>query len=129
MPKQTLAILDQHFTIHSFNPDTIPASRIFEQEMYFISRTFDELSVVVSSDLDLPSLDSEAGWRCLEVMGPLALSLTGIIAGIADVLSKANISIFTLSTFDTDYILVKDSMLDTATKALEQANYRITLLD
>ena len=129
MPKQTLAILAQHFTIHSFTPDTIPAPAIFEQEIYFVSRTYDELSVIVPSTLDLSSLDSETGWRCLEVLGPLAFSLTGIIAGIATVLSEEKISIFSLSTFDTDYILVKDNKLSATIKALEKSDYRITHFD
>lgn len=125
MPKQTLAILSQHFTIHSFPPDTLPAPVIFEQEIYFVSRTYDELSVVVPSTLDLSSRDSEDGWRCLEVLGPLAFSLTGIIAGIATVLAEAKVSIFSLSTFDTDYILVKNNMLGTTIAALEKSHYLI----
>ena len=125
MPKQTLAILPHYFTIHSFTPDTLPAPIIFEQEIYFISRTFDELSVVVPTDVNLNSDDSESDWRCLEVLGPLAFSLTGIIAGIATVLSESNVSIFTLSTFDTDYILVKQNKLDVAIKALERSDYQI----
>lgn len=129
MPKQILAVLPQHFTIHSFSPETRPDPIIFEQEIYFVSRTYDELSIVVPSTLELASLDKETGWRCVEVLGPLALSLTGIIAGIATVLSEAEISIFTLSTFDTDYILFKDDKLDAAILALGESGYRISQSD
>jgi hypothetical protein len=128
MPKQTLAILPQCFTIHSFAPDIQPPTAIFSQEVYFIGRTHDELSVVVPSTLELPSLDLESGWRCLEVLGPLALSLTGIIAGIATVLSQADVSIFSVSTFDTDYILVKDNVLAKTITALETNGYKINQL-
>lgn len=125
MPKQTLAVLPQQFTIHSFACDTKPMPEIFEQPIYFLSKTDDELSVVVPSDLTLDSLDSEDQWRCLEVLGPLDFSLTGILSGIAGVLAASDISIFAISTFDTDYILVKQDCLSHAISQLERDDYRI----
>lgn len=128
MPKQTLAVLTQQFTIHSFTPETRPDPRIFEQDIYFIGKTADELSVVVPADLSLESLDKETGWRCLEVMGPLNFSLTGILSGIAGSLASENISIFAISTFDTDYILVKQDSLSNAINVLEKSDYKINQL-
>ncbi|NRA61520.1 MAG: ACT domain-containing protein [Psychrobium sp.] len=125
MPKQTLAVLPQQFTIHSFNPEQAPSSKIFEQEIYFLGKTEEELSVVVPSTLILDSLDSESGWRCLEVLGPLNFSLTGILSGISGALASVDISIFAISTFDTDYILVKQINLTEAINVLEQNDYRI----
>lgn len=125
MPKQTLAVLAQQFTIHSFNADTKPMSEIFEQDIYFLSKTDDELSVVVPSTLELDSLDSENDWRCLEVLGPLDFSLTGILSGIAGVLAANDISIFAVSTFDTDYIMVKQANLAQAVFQLEQNDYLV----
>jgi len=125
MPKQTLAVLAQQFTIHSFSSDTKPMSEIFDQDIYFISKTDDELSVVVPSSLPLDSLDSESDWRCLEVLGPLDFLLTGILSGIAGVLAENNISIFAISTFDTDYILVKQDRLTQAIEQLERNDYSI----
>jgi len=55
---------------------------------------------------------------------PAGFSLTGILADISSVLAKAEISIFAISTFDTDYILVKSEKLQAAKKALQQAEYR-----
>jgi len=125
MPKQTLAVLAQKFTIHSFNADTKPMNEIFEQDIYFLGKTDDELSVVVPSSLALDSLDSESDWRCLEVLGPLDFSLTGILSGIAGVLATSNISIFAVSTFDTDYIMVKQDCLALAIRQLEQSDYLV----
>jgi len=125
MPKQTLAVLPQQFTIHSFDADTIPMPDIFEQEIYFLSKTADELSVVVPSTLALNSLDCDSDWRCLEVLGPLDFSLTGILAGIAGALAACNISIFAISTFDTDYILVKQDSLAPAISQLECNGYQV----
>ncbi len=125
MPKQTLAVLPQVFTIHSFAADTKPMNEIFEQDIYFLSKTADELSVVAPSTLPLKSLDSETDWRCLEVLGPLDFSLTGILSGIAGVLASSNISIFAVSTFDTDYILVKQDNLTQAIAQLERSDYLV----
>lgn len=125
MPKQTLAVLEQQFTIHSFDADTKPQAEVFEQEIYFLGKTEDELSIVVPSTLHLNSLDSESDWRCLEVRGPLDFLLTGILSGIAGVLAAKNISIFAISTFDTDYILVKQNNLTQAITELERNDYKI----
>jgi len=126
MPTLTLAVLPQCFTIHRFAPETTPPSSIFCQPIYFIGRTKDELSVVVCSDLSLPSSKQEPDWRALKVLGPLDFSLTGILAGISAVLTQVHISIFSLSTFDTDYILVKDEKLSQTIATLTQHGYQLT---
>ncbi|GIU24003.1 MULTISPECIES: ACT domain-containing protein [unclassified Shewanella] len=125
MARMTLATHPELYTIHSFSSDcTIPAE-IFQQEMYFIGKTKDEISVVVSSKLALNSLEQEDDWRCLEVIGPLGFSMTGILANVSGTLANEKISIFAISTFDTDYILVKKDTLAAATKALKKKNYQI----
>lgn len=69
---------------------------------------------------------SETGWRILKVVGTLDFSLTGILASIANPLAEAKISIFSISTFDTDYVLVKDVSLDFACKVLRSNGMEIT---
>jgi len=66
---------------------------------------------------------SETGWSCIKVLGPLDFSLTGILADISAVLAKASVSIFAISTFDTDYVLVKSEKLPVARNALQKAGY------
>ena len=63
------------------------------------------------------------GWSCLKIAGPLDFSLTGILADISTVLAEAEISIFAISTFDTDYILVKSEKLPYAKAALLASGY------
>lgn len=65
----------------------------------------------------------ETGWRALKVEGPLDFNLTGILAGIANPLARAGISIFAISTFDTDYVLVREVQLDNALAALRSAGH------
>lgn len=68
----------------------------------------------------------ENDWRLLRVAGTLDFALVGILAKLSHVLAEANVSIFALSTYDTDYLLVKSDQLAVALKALTQAGYSIS---
>ncbi len=94
--------------------------------MFFVGKTKDELSVVVPAELKLESLEEESNWRCLEVVGPLGFSMTGILSSVSGALAGAGISIFAISTFDTDYILVKKDKLNEAVSALKKKQFQIT---
>jgi len=62
--------------------------------------------------------EAEIGWRCLKVLGPLDFSLTGILASLAVPLAEASVSIFAMSTYNTDYILVREGDLEKAKQVL-----------
>ena len=62
----------------------------------------------------IQSENSSPNWKCLKVAGPLDLKLTGTLAGLADTLAKAKISIFAVSTFNTDYLLIQKQALKAA---------------
>lgn len=88
-------------------------------------QTSDELSIVCTERFVPPDVRAERGWRAVQVQGPLEFSMTGVLASIAVPLSQAGISIFVLSTFDTDYVLVKEDAMDRAVGALEQAGFLV----
>lgn len=88
-------------------------------------QTSDELSVVCTERFVPPDVRAERGWRALQVQGPLEFTMTGVLASIAVPLARAGISIFVISTFDTDYILVKEDALDRGVSALEQAGFLV----
>ena len=94
--------------------------------LYFIGRTEGELSLVCET-ASVPEgvLAREDGWRALRVAGTLDFSLTGILSGIAAPLAEAKIGLFAVSTYDTDYILVKEEDLDRAAQALRSAGYGV----
>lgn len=71
-------------------------------------------------------LAREDGWRAFRVAGQMDFGLTGVLAGLSAILAQAAISIFALSTFDTDYILVKEEKLTKALEVLELAEYEVT---
>lgn len=125
MPKQTLQLLNDQFTVHSFAEDDDIPSEVLRAPIFFIGKTYEELSIVCPSELEINSLEKESGWMALEVLGPLAFSLTGIMSQISGVLADADISIFAISTFDTDYILVKQDAVENAVEALRKADYKV----
>jgi hypothetical protein len=91
-----------------------------------VTRTADELSVVCPQG-DVPEgVQCSRGWRCLRVEGPLDLSLTGVLASLTAPLARAGISVFAISTFDTDYLLVQEKDLKEALVALSAAGHNAT---
>lgn len=92
---------------------------------FSVTRTADELSVVCPSEDVPPGVVCEAGWSCLKVHGPFAFSLTGILNSLTMPLAEARIGIFALSTYDTDYLLVKQADLEQALRVLERAGHSI----
>lgn len=90
-----------------------------------VIRTADELTVVCSAGAVPPGVRSEGPFRALAVRGPLDFALTGILASLAAPLAADGISIFVLSTFDTDVLLVRERDLPAACASLERDGHRI----
>ena len=98
----------------------------FNVPWLFVGKTDAEISVVcLTADVPHATLAREDGWRALRVAEPMDFGLTGVLAGISTVLARAGISIFAVSTFDTDYILIKAENLGLAQSALEAGGYTI----
>jgi hypothetical protein len=90
-----------------------------------VTRTAGEWSVVCAEEYVPAGTECETGWRVFQVRGPLAFDLTGILASIAVPLADAGVSLFALSTYDTDYVMVKAQHLDRAAGALAAAAHRV----
>jgi hypothetical protein len=98
------------------------------ENLLALIRTADELSVVCEGTDGFPDdVRVEDDWRALKVRGPLDFSLVGVLADLAGALAQVDVSIFALSTFDTDYLLVKSADLPAAIEALNQAGHQIDL--
>ena len=125
MAKMTLAVHEQTFCIHSIGSNEPIPEKVFAQDTYFIGKTKDEISIVAPQSLNLNSQDSEHDWRCLEVIGPLGFSMTGLLSKVSGILAKEKISIFAISTFETDYILIKNHDLKHTLHSLKKNHYQI----
>ena len=95
-------------------------------DFFFIGKTDEELSLVcLTSDAPAQTLEREDGWRGFRIEGVLDFSLVGILSRISGILAESGIGIFAVSTYNTDYILVKDADFDKAAEALASAGYSI----
>ena len=97
-----------------------------EKEFFPITKTEDEISVVMLQDKISSDVKVEKDWRILKVEGTLDFSLIGILAKISEILAKNSISIFVISTFNTDYILVKEEKVEKAILVLSEEGYEIS---
>ena len=116
----TLSVLSGQFTVHRFAHDAVIPTDVLRAEFVSITRTSEELSIVAPSNFVLDGNHSEPGWSCIKVLGPLSFAEVGILADIAAVLAEEKISIFTMSTYDTDYVLLKSALLEPAIVALAE---------
>ncbi|KAF9932195.1 THAP domain-containing protein 4 [Linnemannia zychae] len=127
------------YTIHRL-PPTTPASvylpLIDHQAWYSITKTSEEISLVVSHAYPasgqsiLPNDEHKISpsWRCFKVAGPLDFSLVGIMANLSGALAEHKISVFVVSTYDTDYILVKEDKAMDAKKVFESIGHSVVVL-
>jgi len=106
-----------------------PAERVPEwaggENFCSVTRTESELSIVCVEEQVPRGTHAERNWRLLRVEGKLAFSLTGVLASITSPLADAQVSMFAVSTYDTDYVLVRDAELSRAIQALEIAGHTV----
>jgi hypothetical protein len=121
-----LKLLEKEFAVCRLSPEAIIPNWALPSSFLSISRTSTELSIVCEENLVPLDVKTEAGWKVLRVEGTLDFSLTGILASILNPLAQAKISIFAVSTFDTDYVLVKIDNLEEACLALRSNGIKIT---
>ena len=94
-------------------------------DFFSITKTLDELSIVCSEESIPSNVKCENDWRILKIEGPLDFSLIGILASISSILAQNGISIFAISTYNTDYILVKNKDIDKAIGSLIREKYEV----
>ena len=125
MTPLNLKSLPGRLAVCKLAPDADIPVGLDEGALYSVTRTENELSIVCRDSQDLPG-KFERGWCCLEVEGPLEFTLVGVLASLTQPLAEAGVSIFALSTFDTDYLLVKETQFESALAALQAAGHRIS---
>ena len=104
--------------------DKIPDWINFDS-FFSITNTDEEFSVVCEEKYVPKNIISDFGWNILKIVGPLDFSLVGILSKISGILAKEGISIFAISTYDTDYILVKSDKIDQTIEVLKRYDYEI----
>lgn len=127
--KLKLKIIKGPFAVLRMDRDAALPDWAFGGEFFSATRTRDELSLVMEEAL-VPEgareiQKTEKGWAALQIAGQLDFGLVGILAGISTLLADAGISIFAVSTYDTDYILLKETDMEKAIGILEKNWYAI----
>ena len=120
-----LILLSDTFTVYRLSAKAKIPESVLDSPFFNITRTADELSIVLPDTVKIQSALHESGWACFKVNGPLDFGLVGILSEISSVLAKANVALFAFSTYDTDYILVKQELAQTASDALMAAGFTI----
>jgi hypothetical protein len=121
----TLRALAETYAICRLPSDATVPSWATASPFFAITHTPNELCLVCLANRVPPSVQSDPGWRCLQVVGTFKLCQVGVLASLAGPLAGAAVSIFAISTFDTDYLLVKDRQLTQAVDALREYGHRI----
>jgi hypothetical protein len=124
-PQLSLSILQGRFAVCRLEKEQAVPEWEVRGDFVSITRTVDELSVVCLEDEVPQNVRCEKGWRCFKVQGPLDFSLTGVLASLTAPLAEAKITVFALSTFDTDYLMVKEKDLEAAISVLTGAGHTI----
>jgi uncharacterized protein len=120
-----LSLLAETFSICHLAADAVVPEWATQGQFFSITRTSEELSITAESDLVPERLRTKVSWRVMKVHGPFDLSEVGVLAALVQPLAAAGVSVFAVSTFDTDYLLVQCSQLREAVTGLRNASHTV----
>ena len=120
-----LTLLDGHMSVCRLAPTSEISDWAVTGGFFSVTRTADELSVLCPNEAIPEDVRCERGWRALKLEGPFEFSEVGILASVTVPLAEAGVGIFAVSTFDTDYVLVKEEQLESAVAALRGLGHKV----
>jgi hypothetical protein len=120
-----LSLLSQLFSICRFSGDAAVPEWAWQGGFCSVTRTQEELSIVVETEVVPVGSRSETNWRVLKAHGPFELSEVGVLVSLVGPLAAGGVSVFTISTFDTDYLLVQTAQWPAARAALRDAGHTV----
>jgi uncharacterized protein len=117
-----LYLLPERYAVVRLSPDELVPSWAWTGTLNVIVRTDDELSIVCEQSVVPDEIRSERDWLALKLDGPIPFTMTGVLASLVNPLAAAGIPVFAISTFDTDYILIKANDVDKAKSVVSIKN-------
>jgi hypothetical protein len=121
----TLTILPDTFAVCRLDGTAAIPAWATAGEFFSITRTSDELSIVCLQSLVPDGIRCERDWRCLKLAGPIPFTTVGVLASLVQPLAEAGISVFAVSTFDSDYLLVIAEDLPRTIETLRQSGHAV----
>jgi uncharacterized protein len=120
--QRVLRLLDGELAIVRLSPGAVIPLwlSLTAEPLVSVTRTAHELSIICPAERVPAALPCEPGWRVFKVEGKLEFSAVGVLSAILNPLAEAGVSILSVSTFDTDYVLVRAAMLEAARSALRE---------
>jgi hypothetical protein len=125
MAAHQMTLLPDPFAICRLGSDAAIPAWATTRAFFSITRTAEELSIVCLQSVVPAGVQCERNWRCFQLAGPIPFTTVGVLASLVQPLAEAGISVFAVSTFDTDYLLVKSADLAPAIEALRQKGHSI----
>jgi hypothetical protein len=120
-----LSVLGRQMAVCRLDPTARVPDWATTNDLFSVTRTPDELSVVCPQASVPEGVEREGGWCVLKLEGPFEFSEVGVLASVTAPLAEAGVGIFAVSTFDTDYVLVKEEQLDPAVAALRGWSHEV----
>jgi hypothetical protein len=120
-----LELLDGRLAVCRLDPDAPVPDWAWRGPVASVTRVAGELSVVCAEDAPPDGVLAERGWRAYHVEGPMPFTLTGVVSSLTAPLAAAGVGVFVLSTYDTDFVLVKEADLEAASAALRAAGHEV----
>ncbi|MDX2151141.1 MAG: ACT domain-containing protein [Bryobacteraceae bacterium] len=121
----TIRALPLRLAVTRLDPREAIPPKVTRSGFFSVTRTAEELSIVCEEVHTSAGARVEGGWRALALVGPFAFDQVGILASIARPLADAAVPIFAISTFDTDYVLVKEEHVSAAVAALRAVGHEV----
>jgi hypothetical protein len=116
--KLTVSILPEHLAICCLDPGASVPAWAEKGTFVSITRTRGELTVICPEECIAPEIEASHDWRAFQLEGPFDLNLVGLLVSVAAPLAQAGVSILPVGTYDTDYVLVRQTQLEAAVRAL-----------
>lgn len=125
MTAHQLTLLPETFAICRLDAQTVVPTWATAGGFFSITRTAEELSIVCLQSLVPDGVQCEGDWRCFKLAGPIPFTTGGVLASLVQPLAEMGVSVFAISTFDTDYLLVKAADLEQAIASLKKSGFAV----
>lgn len=118
-----LEVMKNSYSLYRFDENREVPRSIYQSSFFSVTKTDRELSIICDSNIDFPCTSCENDLRAIRVVGFLGFNVTGVIKSISEVLARNDISFFAISTFETDYIIIKSDVFNKTIDSLGSGGF------